>query len=139
MGSPESLQAQVKGVIHFRSCMPVLTLEKPAVRSVASVSSALRPVLNVVRQPLRMPAWALAAIVLVIGVSAFMAGRQKPAHHYVSYFGYPMVLDTTTGKACYAAPPKASDGTVQDAAFAIDGNAEPQTTPGPTIPMCGNE
>ena len=115
--------------------MPVLTLEKPAVRSVAT----LRPLLDVARQPLKMPAWAVAMAVLLVGVAAFLAGRQKPAHHYVSYFGYPMVLDTTTGKACYAAPPKASE--VQDAAFAIDGAppADSQTLTGPAIPMCGKE
>jgi hypothetical protein len=86
-----------------------------------------------------MPAWAVAAAVLAIGTSAFVAGRHKPAHHYVSYFGYPMVLDTTTGKACYAAPPKPSE--IQDAAFAIQGAAlaDGQPLSGPAIPMCGNE
>ena len=116
--------------------MPVLALEKPAVRSLPSL---FRPVLNVARQPLRMPAWAVAAAVLLVGVAAFAAGRHKPAHHYVAYFGYPLVLDTTTGKACYAAPPRPSE--IQDAAFAIDGAPPPdaQTQSGPAIPMCGNE
>ena len=116
--------------------MPVLTLEKPAVRSAQSL---LRPLLNVVRQPLRMPAWAVAAAVLLVGGAAFAGGRHKPAHHYVAYFGYPLVLDTTTGKACYAAPPKPSE--VQDAAFAIDGAApaDGQAQSGPPIPMCGKE
>ena len=115
--------------------MPVLTLEKPAIRSLPTFS----PVLRVVRHSFRIPAWALAAVVVVIGVSAFVAGRQKPAHHYVSYFGYPMVLDTTTGKACYAAPPKPSE--LQDAAFAIEGTtpSDSAATTGPSIPMCGNE
>jgi hypothetical protein len=84
-----------------------------------------------------MPAWAVAAAVLLIGVGAFLAGRHKPAHHYVSYFGYPLVLDTTTGKACYAAPPKQSE--VQDAAFAIDGVTPADNQANPAIPMCGNE
>jgi hypothetical protein len=90
-----------------------------------------------------MPAWAVAAAVLLVGVAAFAAGRHKPAHHYVNYFGYPLVLDTSTGKACYAAPPKSPE--VQDADFAIDGAAAPgspaqlQTQSGPAIPMCGNE
>src|SRR6516164_6831692 len=97
--------------------MPVLTLEKPAVRS---LSPAFRPLLNAIRQPLRIPAWAVAVAVLLVGAAAFAAGRHKPAHHYVAYFGYPLVLDTTTGKACYAAPPRPSE--VQDAAFAIDGS-----------------
>jgi hypothetical protein len=88
-----------------------------------------------------MPAWAVVAAVLLVGVAAFAAGRQKPAHHYVSYFGYPLVLDSTTGKACYAAPPKPSEA--QDAAFAIDGAApaegQAQSQSGPVIPMCGKE
>jgi hypothetical protein len=116
--------------------MPVLTLEKPAVRS---VSPAFRALASGLRQPLRMPTWAVAAAVLMVGIAAFAAGRHKPAHHYVAYFGYPLVLDTTTGKACYAAPPKRSE--VQDAAFAIDGAvpADGQTQSGPAIPMCGKE
>jgi hypothetical protein len=115
--------------------MSVLTLEKPAVRSVSPV---FRSLLNVARQPLKMPAWAATVAVLLVGIAAFSAGRHKPAHHYVSYFGYPMVLDTTTGKACYAAPPKPSE--VQDAAFAIDGApADNQPLSGPAIPMCGKE
>lgn len=116
--------------------MPVLTLERPAVRSVLPRLSSIS---NLVRQPLRMPAWAVAAAVLLVGVAAFSAGRHKPAHHYVSYFGYPLVMDTTTGKACYAAPPKPAE--VQDAAFAIDGAApaDGQSVSGPAIPMCGNE
>ena len=116
--------------------MPVLTLEKPAVRSASPVFSMIR---SAARQHLRMPAWAVAAAVLLVAVAAFAAGRHKPAHHYVKYFGYPLVLDTTTGKACYAAPPKPSE--VQDANFAIDGVAPPDgaAASGPAIPMCGNE
>jgi hypothetical protein len=116
--------------------MPVLTLEKPT--SIASLSPSVRKILGAIRQPLRMPAWAMAAAVLLIGISAFVVGQHKPAHHYVSYFGYPMVLDTTTGKACYAAPPKPSDPIEQDSTFAIDGTSDAPAT-GPAIPMCGKE
>jgi hypothetical protein len=116
--------------------MPVLTLEKPT--SLASGSPAVRNVLGAIRQPLRMPAWAMAVAVLLIGISAFVAGRHKPVHHYISYFGYPMVLDTTTGKACYAAPRKPTDPIEQDSAFAIDGASDTQPS-GPAIPMCGKE
>ena len=114
--------------------MPVLTLEKPAVRS---LSSTFQPALNAVRQPLRMPIWAIAGCVLIIAITAFSMGRHKPAHHYVSYFAYPMVLDTTTGKACYAAAPKSS-GLAQDASFAIDG-ASDAPAGDPSIPMCGKD
>jgi hypothetical protein len=116
--------------------MPVLTLENALEKktlSLASLSSALRAV----RMPLRMPAWAVAALVLVIGVTAFGAGRQKPAHHYVPYFGT-MVLDTSTGRACYATQPKASDPILEDSAFAIDGTSG-TTHAGPTVPLCGQE
>jgi hypothetical protein len=116
--------------------MPVLTLERPA--SLASAPSTVRNILRAIRQPLRMPSWAVVSAVLLVGITAFIAGRQKPAHHYVSYFGYPMVLDTTTGKACYAAPPKPADPVEQDAAFAIDGTPDAQPS-GLAIPMCGKE
>jgi len=113
--------------------MSVLTLEKRPVRSLASVAPVLRQTLR-----LKVPAWFAAAVVLVVAVSAFLAGRHKPAHHYVSCFGYPMVLDTATGKACYAAPPKPSDSIVQDASYSADGADTPAPT-GPAIPMCGKE
>ncbi|HWG20363.1 MAG TPA: hypothetical protein VG225_07510 [Terracidiphilus sp.] len=119
--------------------MPVLTLEEtsaihPAVRFAAT--------LRLVRQSFRIPGWAIVGVLLLVGLSGFLAGRHKPAHHYVAYFGYPMVLDTTTGKACYAAAPEASDATMQDAAFATDGTSnsvDAQSPSGPAIPMCGNE
>lgn len=112
--------------------MPTLTLEKAAVRSLPRFFRSL------VNRPLRLPAWTAAAAILLVGVAAFAAGRHKPAHHYVNYFGYPLVLDTTTGKACYAAPPKSPE--IQNAAFAIDGTpSDAETQPGPSIPMCGNE
>ena len=116
--------------------MPVLTLEKKAV-SLPSLSPVLSRAAAVARQPFRIPAWAVMAAVLLVGVSSFLIGRHKPAHHYVSYFGYPMVLDTTTGKACYAAPPKPSDSIIQNADYPMDGSA-PEGA-GPAIPMCGNE
>lgn len=112
--------------------MPVLTLEKKTV-SVASLS----PVLTVARRRFRVPAWALGALVLLVGVTAFAAGRHKPAHHYVPYFGS-MVLDTTTGKACYVSAPKASDPVLEDSAFAIDGTSG-DTHGGPSVPLCGQE
>jgi hypothetical protein len=112
--------------------MPVLTLEKKTA-SFASVSSAV----SAARRRFHMPAWALAALVLAVGVTAFAAGRHKPAHHYVPYFGS-MVMDTTTGKACYMKQPKNSDGVLEDSAFAIDGTpADAQA--GPSFPVCGQE
>jgi hypothetical protein len=116
--------------------MPVLTLEKTLEKKTLSLDT-LSPVLRAVRRPLRMPAWAIAALVLAIAVTAFAAGRHKPAHHYVPYFGA-MVLDTTTGRACYATQPKASDPILEDSAFAIDGTSGP-THGGPTVPLCGQE
>lgn len=113
---------------------PVLTLEKKPV---------LDPVVRIVNSPLRVPAWAVAIAVLLAGISGFAAGRQKPAHHYVSYFGYPMVLDTTTGKACYAVKPKATDSAaVQDAAYPQGENgaaADAEVPNGAGVPVCGQE
>ena len=95
--------------------MPVHVLElKPAVSAAT--------VLNRVRT-LKVPAWPMAVLVVLAGVYGYVSGRQNPVHHYVPYVGYPLVLDTTTGKACYSTIPKASD----DAA----------ATTGPAIPMCG--
>jgi len=116
--------------------MPVLTLEKTLEKKTFSLDT-LSPVLRAVRMPLRMPAWAVAALVLAIAVTAFAAGRHKPAHHYVPYFGA-MVLDTTTGRACYATQPKASDPILEDSAFAIDGTSG-ATHAGPAVPLCGQE
>lgn len=105
--------------------MPVLTLEKTAVS---------RPLLRAVRASFPVPAWSLVLVVAVAALFGYAAGRRHPAHHYVSYFGYPMVLDTTTGKACYATTPKPSEATgLQDAAYSADG----QTAP--AIPLCGQD
>lgn len=111
--------------------MPVLIAEKKTV----SVE-LLSPVLTAARRRFRVPVWALAVLVLAVGVTAFAAGRLKPAHHYVPYFGS-MVLDTATGKACYITQPKGSDPVLEDSAFAIDGTSGTHT--GPSIPLCGQE
>lgn len=117
--------------------MPVLTLEKkstpakePVVRSVTKIAVRVK-----------LPVWSVVALVAVAIAAGFFAGRRHPAHHYVAYFGYPMVMDTTTGKACYAVPPKPA-GAVQDTAYPIDGTANPldgQAESGPSIPLCGQE
>lgn len=88
----------------------------------------------------QLPAWSIVALAALTACVGFAAGRKHPAHHYVSYFGYPLVMDTATGKACYAVPPKPS--TVQDAAYPVDGTANPldtQSQDGPPIPLCGQE
>src|SRR5260370_3620562 len=117
--------------------MPVLT-------SALSLEekSSLSPVARLAK--FRVPAWSVLLVVLLTGAAGFALGRHKPAHHYVSYFGYPMVLDTTTGKACYATKPKAPEaGSVQDAAFppAYEDSNRPDTEVpnGATVPLCGQE
>jgi len=89
----------------------------------------------------KVPAWPMAALVILGGVYGYVSGRQNPVHHYVPYVGYPLVLDTTTGKACYSSVPRPSD---LAAALAVpvsaDSNGatgEPAATPGPAIPICG--
>lgn len=125
--------------------MPVLTMPgKPAEQTSlvpAVVSRAFAGALDAVRRPSRLPRWAVVAAVAVLVVGGYLAGRRHPQHHYVAYFGYPMVLDTTTGKACYAVPPHSS-GNVQDAAFPLDGtanSADAQSTASSQIPLCGAE
>ena len=117
--------------------MPVLTSVRPLDEKLT-----FRPVARLAK--LGIPAWSILPVVLLVGVSGFAVGRHKPAHHYVSYFGYPMVLDTTTGKACYATKPKAAEAaTVQDAAFPpayVDSNRLDNYVPnGPSVPVCGQE
>jgi hypothetical protein len=115
--------------------MPALTL---VLRR--EVEPSPSPVARVTR--LRVPVWTALLAVLVAGGAGFVWGRHKPAHHYVSYFGYPMVLDTTTGKACYAVKPKSPDAaSLQDSAFAPDGADRPDTyvPNGPSVPLCGQE
>ncbi len=94
-------------------------------------------------QGLRIPVWSAAMLLILAGLYGYVAGRQNPAHHYVPYVGYPLVLDTTTGKACYSSTPKPSDDTgALGTPFSADSNAsfaESATvaTTGPVIPMCG--
>ncbi len=114
--------------------MPAQVMEMQRSVSVASV-------LKLVKAPLKVPAWSVAALVLIAAVYGYARGRQHPVHHYVPYVGYPLVLDTTTGKACYSATPKPSeDGAPINASYSADGNAslpDPGTPPGPAIPLCG--
>jgi hypothetical protein len=117
--------------------MPVLTMEREATRATEPL---LRFVTNLAMR-VKLPAWSAVALVAIALAAGFLAGRRHPAHHYVKYFGYPMVMDTTTGKACYAVPPKPA-GAVQDTAYPIDGTANPvdeQPESGPSIPLCGQE
>lgn len=125
--------------------MPVLTVarlsEKKAVIA-PLVAPVLKPVVRVAHRRFRIPMWAVLAVVLMAVLSGFAAGRKKPAHRYVPYFGN-MVLDSNTGKACYMVAPKPADrDAVQDAAYPIDGtvnrtDVEPES--GPSIPVCGQE
>ncbi len=113
--------------------MPVQVLEmKPAV-SAATVLKRVRA--------LKVPVWPMAVLVVLAGVYGYVSGRQNPGHHYVPYVGYPLVLDTTTGKACYSTTPKPSeDAAALAAPVSADGNALPAegaATTGPAIPMCG--
>ena len=128
--------------------MPVLTLpDKPAIRTTLVVPAVFRTfarsisrAVGIARQPLNAPLWAIVVAVAVLAFGGFLVGRHRPAHHYVAYFGYPMVLDTTTGKACYAVPPRPADPAT--AAFPVDGTAnqlDSQATSGPQIPVCGAE
>ena len=98
-------------------------------------------VLKVVKAHLKIPAWSVLVVVLMAGVYGYVSGRQNPLHHYVPYVGYPLVLDTTTGKACYSTAPKSSDdAAVVNAASSADGNgivSDPAAPTGPPIPMCG--
>jgi hypothetical protein len=117
--------------------MPALTLVLPRAEKPSS-----SPVSRVTR--FRVPAWSAVLLVLVAGGAGFAYGRHKPTHHYVSYFGYPMVLDTTTGKACYAAKPRTSEaGLVEDASFppAYEGADRPDTyvPNGSSVPLCGQD
>jgi len=94
--------------------MPAHVLE---VKNAVSVASVFKRV-----QTLKIPVWAAALLVVTAGVYGYVSGRRNPAHHYVPYVGYPLVLDTATGKACYSTAPKPSD--------------DPSTPAGPAIPMC---
>ena len=114
--------------------MSAHTLEVKPVVSVASV-------LKVVKAPLKIPAWSVLVLVIMAGIYGYVSGRQNPIHHYVPYVGYPLVLDTTTGKACYSTTPKSSDqATAVDASYGSDGNGartDTESPTGPAIAMCG--
>jgi len=98
----------------------------------------LKPVATVLRAvhtPLRVPAWAVAAVVLFAASWGYLAGRQRPSHHYVPYVGQSLVMDTTTGVACYSTRPvAASDPYAENANYLADrdGNRIEDD-----IPMCG--
>lgn len=113
--------------------MSVQTLElKPAVSAAA--------VVRVVKAPLKVPAWSVVLFVIMAAIYGYVSGRQNPVHHYVPYIGYPLVLDTTTGKACYSTTPRPSEsGAAVNALDSADLNrprSEAETSLGPAIPMC---
>ena len=107
-----------------------MTVQTLRLKPVVNVAAAVR----VVQSPLRVPAWAVVVVVLMAGVYGYVAGRQNPLHHYVPYVGYPLVLDTTTGKACYSSTPKPSDAAPAVEGAAADGALDAPT--GPAIPVC---
>jgi hypothetical protein len=96
-----------------------------------------------VKSPLKVPAWLVLLVVLLATASGFAVGRHKPAHHYVSYFGYPMVLDTTTGKACYTTKPTPAEaGSLRDTSLPVyeDSNRLDTYVPnGASVPLCGQD
>lgn len=118
--------------------MAVETLEMKSAVPVAAVS---RSVFQLARSPLRIPAWSVVAVVIFAGIYGYVAGRQNPVHHYVPYVGYPLVLDTTTGKSCYSTAPKPADDTSAGYSAAPgDGSGirtDVDLATGPAIPMCG--
>ena len=98
---------------------------------------SLAMVLKLVKAPLRIPAWAVVVVVVMAGVYGYVSGRQNPVHHYVPYVGYPLVLDTTTGKACYSSAPKPSEeGAAVNASYPSP-DGELAAPAGPSIPVCG--
>jgi hypothetical protein len=98
-------------------------------------------VLSLVKAPLKIPAWSVVLLVVMAGAYGYFSGRQNPAHHYVPYVGYPLVMDTTTGKACYATTPKPSEqGVAVTTPVSVDSDAslvDAAVPSGPAIPMCG--
>jgi hypothetical protein len=107
---------------------PVLPLEgkltlAPAVRFVNSF---------------KIPAWFVVILILLASGSGFAIGRHRPIHHYVTYFGYPMVLDTTTGKACYAVKSKPVDAATSPGTD--DSNRLDADVPnGSSVPLCSQD
>ena len=122
--------------------MPVLAPARKKAALQPIVAPMIKPVVRVAHRPVRIPAWAVMAVVLLAVLSGFAAGRKKPVHRYVPYFGN-MVVDTNTGKACHMVAPRQSDrDALRDAAYPIDGtvnrtDVEPES--GPSIPVCGQE
>ncbi len=112
--------------------MPAQVLEMKPAASVASV-------LKLAKAPLKIPAWSVAVVVVMAAIYGYVSGRQNQVHHYVPYVGYPLVLDTTTGKACYSTTPKPSeDGAPVNASYSADGSSpDPVAPAGPAIPLCG--
>ena len=109
--------------------MPAQVLElKPAAPSAT--------VLNRIKT-FRIPAWSAAMLVVLAIVFGYVSGRQNPAHHYVPYVGYPLVLDTTTGKACYSSAPRPSEDFAALSADSNGNTSEPTVAIGPAIPLCG--
>jgi hypothetical protein len=126
--------------------MPVLTMpgKSTAPRSLvlSAVSRSAVRVFESVRRPFNMPRWAMVFAIALLALGGFVIGRHRPAHHYVAYFGYPLVLDTTTGKACYAVPPPPKPAATDAATFPLDGTAsqlDTQETAGDQIPLCGQQ
>lgn len=126
--------------------MPVLTMpSKTSAQSIVpeGISRILVHAVGAVRRPVGVPRWMMVVAAAALILGSYAVGRRHPEHHYVAYFGYPMVLDTTTGKACYAAPQRPADpASAQDAAFPLDGTAnslDAQQTSGSQIPLCSQE
>jgi hypothetical protein len=112
--------------------MPVLDMPAPT-RRVQMKPVAM--VLRAVHSPLKIPAWAVPALVVLAAFCGFLAGRQRPNHHYVPYVGQSLVIDTTTGVACYSTRPvAATDPYAENASYPVDrdGNRIEDD-----IPMCG--
>ena len=125
--------------------MPVLTPARIAEKRTALApifAPVLKPVVSMARRHVHVPAWAVMAVVLMAALSGFAAGRKRPVHRYVPYFGN-MVVDANTGKACHMVAPRHADrDAIQDASYPIDGTVnrtdlEPES--GPSIPVCGQE
>ena len=88
-----------------------------------------------VHAPLKIPAWSAVAIVLFAALWGFLAGRRLPPHHYVPYVGQSLVMDTTTGVACYSTRPEpATDPYAEKADYAVDHDGNRVYD---DIPMCG--
>src|SRR5215469_2686441 len=100
--------------------MPVLTPARIAEKK-SAIAPMIAPVVRVAHKRVHVPTWAVMAVILTAALSGFAAGRKKPAHRYVPYFG-DMVVDANTGKACRMVGPKGTDrDAIQDTSYPIDG------------------